>query len=347
MGFLSTLGKIAGAVGGTAISALAGGSPVGAIGSAAAGALGSLANDSQNFENSMKLQQQGQEWQEKIIQQQNEWNSVGAQSKRYREAGINPYMALGNGQSGIVSSGGSSGINSAAPVSDAIAMSNEFQQLNLQKKIAESQITANNASAAKSQAEADTENQTRILKSLSYLKQNNLLDNQSVRELAQSKVLDQQEQLMARTQNLNFEIAGQAATRAAYETEKAAVDLRLSWFNLDHLDERFKIEMATAEANIALLLAKGRTEAAMREAQRAQAYYNTVIGSNQDYSPEQRKQFLESTLSSIKANAISAGIDADWREFNNGVDAAAKVIGSGVGVVGALSNIKNLRGKGK
>lgn len=345
MSFLSGLGKIVGAVGGTAISALAGSTPIGQIGSAAAGVLGSLANDSQNYEHQMALQQQGQEWQEKIINQQNQWNSVGAQSQRYRDAGINPYFALGNGQSGIVSSGGSSGVNSAIPASDAVAMSNEFQRVNFERQVAESQVTANNAAAARSQAEADTENQTRILKSLSYLKQNKLLDNQSIRELAQSKVLEQQEQLMARTQNLNVEIAGQAATRAVYETEKAAVDLRLSWFNLNHVDDRFKIEMATAEANIALLLAKGRTEAALREAQRAQAYYNTVLGNNQDYSPEQRRQFLQSTLSTIKSNAISAGIDADWREFNNGLDAAAKVIGSGVGVVGTISNIKNLKGK--
>lgn len=99
-------------------AAVLGGAAISALGSIAGGISSTLLN----YKNTKKLTQMQQEWQEKMRDEANAYNTPSAQMQRYKEAGINPYLALGNvdsGQSDTVS-------GSVAQAPDTSALANGF-----------------------------------------------------------------------------------------------------------------------------------------------------------------------------------------------------------------------------
>ena len=74
-------------------------SGIGVVGDVASGVLGLNAQQKANEAN-IALAREQMQWQEKMWNKQNEYNTPSAQMERFRAAGINPYMAMTNMQSG-------------------------------------------------------------------------------------------------------------------------------------------------------------------------------------------------------------------------------------------------------
>lgn len=72
---------------------------ISAVGSLAGGAIGAFAQNSAN-ETQMKMFHEQMRFNRDMIREQNAYNTPAAQRARYEEAGINPYLALGNISSG-------------------------------------------------------------------------------------------------------------------------------------------------------------------------------------------------------------------------------------------------------
>lgn len=331
MSIFSSIAKGIGSLGSAALGAFSKSNPLTSFASGALGSLTQFGQDSQNFGNSMALQQQGQQWQEHIIDKQNQWNSAPAQAERYRQAGINPVMALGGGSSGIVSSGGSSGVSNSFPVSDAVVMGNEFKRIQMEKELSDSQSEMNRAAAAKSAAEAETENKSRVLKLAATAKQEGLISSQTARNTAEANVLGEDFEFKRATQKYRQSQEFERTNQEVYRSLLAFSEAQIASFNAKHVGERFVSEQAQIYARIALSAAQGRAAEATAEAQKAVAGLNTVLANNQNYTDEQREQLLKATIQSIRAAAVSSGIDADWRQFDHIMNSVGSIINAGVG----------------
>lgn len=90
------------------MGALGFGSIIGGSISAVSNAIG----NQQQYKNQLKLQKQAQEFNaresqknrdfsQSMFDQTNAWNTASAQVQRYREAGLNPYMMMNNGNAGV------------------------------------------------------------------------------------------------------------------------------------------------------------------------------------------------------------------------------------------------------
>lgn len=131
MSFFSVLTGIAGGALGFGL-----GGPIGAaIGASIGGSIGGSIDDNQSVREAnaanLSESQANREFnaeqatlafnrQRQLQQEQNEWNSVGAQAGRLREAGFNPFVALGSGLSDSSGSTGSVSPASAPPAFNAI-----------------------------------------------------------------------------------------------------------------------------------------------------------------------------------------------------------------------------------
>lgn len=127
------------------------------LGSVVGGGISAISNaigNHQQYRNQLKLQKQAQQFnsaeaqknrdfQQSMFDQSNAWNSAKAQVQRYRDAGLNPYMMMNNGNAGVAvgqqgsqaQSGGQSSYNpSYSGFSDlANSIGNAFQQLQQQR----------------------------------------------------------------------------------------------------------------------------------------------------------------------------------------------------------------------
>lgn len=342
MGFL---GKVLSTVTGAAGGFLTGGSQ-GAI-QGAVSTIGNQIDAQQNYENALKLQMQGQQWQESIIDKQNQWNSAPEQAKRYREAGINPVMALGNGQSGIVSAGGSSGTNQAPPVASTAMSFQENARINNESDIARSTSALNNASAAKAEAETDTENELRALKVASYAKNNGLIDANTAKAKAEEAIYSQEEKYLKRTLDARVESTLTKMTQEQYRSIQLFADAQIASFNAAHIDERYQQELALLYAQTILAVKSGNYQDAAARAQDAGAFLSNVLANNQNYTPEQREQLLKSTLQMIRNQVALSGADVDWKTFDKIMNAVSGVLGGALSVAGLGFLSKGLKGMPK
>lgn len=85
------------------------------LGSVIGGGISAVSNaigNHQQYKNQLKLQKQAQEFNareaqknrdfsQSMFDQTNDWNSASSQVQRYREAGLNPYMMMNNGNAGV------------------------------------------------------------------------------------------------------------------------------------------------------------------------------------------------------------------------------------------------------
>lgn len=338
MGFL---GKLLSTVTGAAGGFLTGG-PQGAI-QGAVSTIGNQIDAQQNYENALKLQMQGQQWQESIIDKQNQWNSAPEQAKRYREAGINPVMALGNGQSGIVSSGGSSGTNPAPPVASTTMSFQENARIHNESEIARSTSAFNNANAAKADAETETENELRALKVASYAKNNGLIDANTAKTKAEEAIYSQEEKFLKRTLDARVETVLTKMSQEQYRSVQMFAESQIASFNAAHVDERYRQELALLYAQTILAVKSGNYQDAAARAQDAGAFLNNVLASNQNYTPEQREQLLKSTLQMIRNQVALSGSDVDWKTFDKVMQGVAAVLGGALTITGIGRGIKALR----
>lgn len=336
-GFLGALASLAAPIASKAIGGV-GGQLVGA----GLGALGVSQQNSLNYDQQLALQQQGQQWQEHIIDKQNAWNSVPEQAKRYREAGINPVMALGNGQSGIVSSGGSSGVNSATPAVDATMLGTQYKQLEQRDReldsvteLNKSQSNAADAAAAKSDEERKTEVALRALKVGAALS-----ENQKTR--IGNRILKMEEQYLSDTYGDRVTVVSEQAKQEIERTSQMIAQTTIQKFEAENISRRFRAEMSKIQSEIALnyqqvqlSICQGNAADAAAAGSRARAQLDRLESYTKMYSKTQLEQIRKATVDSVVAAAKQQGSNASWAGVNNAINSFTNAfLGVGAAAIG-------------
>lgn len=150
-----------------------GSSLLGGIPSIIGNVFGAFSNSSTNKANK-EINQMNNEFNERMMDKQiayekemweknNEYNSASAQAERWREAGFNPTMMMGNANAGVATSG-SVGAASAAPsapqqafkpdVSSFVDTIVAMQDLQIKDRVADAEVQQLNSIAEKNRAEA-------------------------------------------------------------------------------------------------------------------------------------------------------------------------------------------------
>lgn len=218
---------------------------ISAAGSLAGGAIGAFAQSSAN-KTQMKMFHEQMQFNRDMIREQNAYNTPAAQRARYEEAGINPYLALGNISSGSQQS------TMQAPNAPQIAPVTQFGE-SLQ---AASQNTIRNLIDL-SQAQADIqlkETNNRILKieemykEKEFLAKIGLMKDQSGKLRSETKGLDLDNFFRFDLNSANLSQLKALTNKTEAETELLRVQKDLASFDLGfkekHAEEQFKSEMA-------------------------------------------------------------------------------------------------------
>ena len=218
---------------------------ISAAGSLAGGAIGAFAQSSAN-KTQMKMFHEQMQFNRDMIREQNAYNTPAAQRARYEEAGINPYLALGNISSGSQQS------TMQAPNAPQIAPITQFGE-SLQ---AASQNTIRNLIDL-SQAQADIqlkETNNRILKieemykEKEFLAKIGLMKDQSGKLRSETKGLDLDNFFRFDLNSANLSQLKAMTNKTEAETELLRVQKDLASFDLGfkqkHAEEQFKAEMA-------------------------------------------------------------------------------------------------------
>lgn len=336
-GFLGALAGLAGPVVGNAI-----GGTVGKLAGSVLGAFGVSSQNGLNYDQQLALQQQGQQWQEHIIDKQNLWNSAPEQANRYREAGINPVLALGGGSSGIVSSGGSSGVNSAPPAHDAAMLGTQYKQLeqrdrelDINADVGAAQADASEASAQKSREEAETEHKTRVLRIASLL-------NENERQRIANRLLKNEERVSSSTVDDRISLVKEEVKQSIERTSQMVAQTVIAKFEADNISRRFSAELDVMRSQITknfadaqLAIHTGNAADAAAAASRAKAQLDRLNSFTHMYSKTQLEQIKQGTVDSIVAASQQAQSDASWRDVNNAIGAFTNaLLGVGAGAVG-------------
>lgn len=152
------------------------------LGSVVGGGISAISNaigNQQQYRNQLKLQKQAQQFnsaeaqknrdfQQSMFDQTNAWNSASAQVQRYREAGLNPYMMMNNGNAGVAvgqqgsqaQSGGQSSYNPTYSGFSDLASSigqafNQLQQQRYDKREQDARIAQMRSISAMNDVQAD------------------------------------------------------------------------------------------------------------------------------------------------------------------------------------------------
>ena len=152
------------------------------LGSVVGGGISAISNaigNRQQYKNQLKLQKQAQQYnsaeaqknrdfQQSMFDQTNQWNSASSQVQRYREAGLNPYMMMNNGNAGVAvgqqgsqaQSGGQSSYNPSyqgfSDLSDSIGSAfQQLQQQHYDKREQDARIRQMESIAAYNDVQAD------------------------------------------------------------------------------------------------------------------------------------------------------------------------------------------------
>lgn len=152
------------------------------LGSVVGGGISAISNaigNRQQYKNQLKLQKQAQQFnsaeaqknrdfQQSMFDQTNQWNSASSQVQRYREAGLNPYMMINNGNAGVAvgqqgsqaQSGGQSSYNPSyqgfSDLSDSIGSAfQQLQQQHYDKREQDARIRQMESIAAYNDVQAD------------------------------------------------------------------------------------------------------------------------------------------------------------------------------------------------
>lgn len=218
---------------------------ISAVGSLAGGAIGAFAQNSAN-ETQMKMFHEQMRFNRDMIREQNAYNTPAAQRARYEEAGINPYLALGNISSGSQQS------TMQAPNAPQIAPITQFGE-SLQ---AASQNSIRNLIDL-SQAQADIQIKEEQRKGLAidnlhkddvYLADIGLKKSQKGKLDSEKTAQDINNLTLPDINNMNLAQLQALVGKTQAETDLLKIQKDLASFDLGfkqkHAEEQFKAEMA-------------------------------------------------------------------------------------------------------
>lgn len=352
MGFLGALGSL--------FSAAAPVVPGGAYVTAGLGALGNIFSQESQNNQALYMQQLGFEHQEKMLERQyemqldymnrqNEWNDPSHQAELYRKAGINPFFALGNGQGGIAQSA-SPGANVAPPNSPGslAGFTPDYavglRQVANQEAVGRSQANLNDVTAA---------NDTLKTQSIIALNAVNkgLIDEKKAGQVIENSIAQTQDEYLKATQEARIIAANEEGKQALVATDIAYLKRLEATFNVEHMEERYRLEIQKGYAEIKSLYANAnqanaiaalsraqierigheiaeidsRTEANKIKNQTDYAIQGDVIqqmhhtttriaalARRENWSPEQTQAYIDAYVSSAVNSARLSQINADW-----------------------------------
>lgn len=218
---------------------------ISAVGSLAGGAIGAFAQNSAN-ETQMNMFHEQMRFNRDMIREQNAYNTPAAQRARYEEAGINPYLALGNISSGSQQS------TMQAPNAPQIAPITQFGE-SLQ---AASQNSIRNLIDL-SQAQADIQIKEEQRKGLAidnlhkddvYLADIGLKKSQKGKLDSEKTAQDINNLTLPDINNMNLAQLQALVGKTQAETDLLKIQKDLASFDLGfkqkHAEEQFKAEMA-------------------------------------------------------------------------------------------------------
>ncbi len=355
MSFLSGVGRIAGAAlgsaGGAIGSAIGGkaGNIVGGVLSGVGSSAENAASMRQQYEYQKNLQQLSHQYSLETLDKQQsfaasqsekdrQWNSASAQAQRLREAGVNPFFALSGAAPSMVQS---QGAGSVSPVSAPSAPSGNSvgSQLGMQSLInIAQQEQLNRDSSLKQSVEQlnRTDALTRYARNsadiILSMKKAGLISAEEAKTKADTAI-----------SNLNRDyyesIANKRVESFNLDVELKQLDKALSQFNIKHLDERFKLEVAQTNASILQLLASAENLKASALTQPALRFHLIAMGqqigqemSRQSMTPEQQKRFAEAMVLNLEEQARQHGVEADvgfWKALGGIVVGAITGLGLG------------------
>lgn len=355
MSFLSGIGRVAGAAVGSAGGAIGSviggkaGNIVGGILSGVGASAENAASMRQQYEYQKSLQQLSHQYSLETLDKQQsfaasqsekdrQWNSASAQAQRLREAGVNPFFALSGSAPSMVQSQGAGSVSPVsapvAPLGNSVgsqlgmqAMLNvaEREQLNRDSSLKQSVEQLNRTDALTRYAR----NSADIILSM---KKAGLISAEEAKTKAETAI-----------ENLNRDyyeaVADKRVESFNLDVELKQLDKTLSEFNVKHLDERFKLEVAQTNASILQLLASAENLKASALTQPALRFHLNAMGQQigqemqrQKMTPEQQKRFAEAMVKDLEEQARRNGVDADtgfWKALGGIVVGAVTGLGLG------------------
>lgn len=198
--------------------------------------LNKMITDDTNRQNA-EIAAENRRWQTDMMKYQNEWNSPANQRKLYEEAGINPYMALGNFGDSTSADPGSS----PTPPMEAPDLSAGFNSA-ASAVMQSAAIDLQHAQAEKARKDAESvgiDNQTKLLRDIATL--DNLIEEARERHANVDYLVTLRENLVKRYEYESAESQSRTelnrANKAKTEKETEVLDLerRLREFDLKNL----------------------------------------------------------------------------------------------------------------
>lgn len=366
MSFLSGIGRVAGAAlgssGGAIGSAIGGkaGNIIGGILSGVGSSAENAASMRQQYEYQKNLQQLSHQYSLETLDKQQsfaasqsekdrQWNSASSQAQRLRDAGVNPFFALSGSAPSMVQSQGAGSVSPVsapgAPLGNSVgsqlgmqAMTNiaEQEQLNRDSSLKQSVEQLNRTDALTRYAR----NSADIILSM---KKAGLISAEEARTKVETDI-----------SNLNRDyyeaIAGKRVESFNLDVQLKQIEKELGDFNVKHLDERFKIEMASARASIVRDFAAASNLTAQINLYKAESFHYNQLAWNvmqitrqAHMTDEQTKRYIEATVQQVEGDAKKAGAQGDtsyWKE--TGQILSSFLMGFvGLKSLGILSKAKN------
>lgn len=197
-----------------------------------------------------RLAAQANQWNIEQWMRQNEYNTPENQVARLRAAGLNPNLAVSNGASSLISGGQAGEIKPANVASmnpvDMSVLSN-LDSLSIQRDVADSEIAKNEADAEESRSRVPVHQQE--------VQQIKTLIDKSQAEIDEIKrrtdLYDVQEFVTLQDSHMNMLMTLQSMAES--ESRKELTDKEV-----DHFDERLRVELARQRAETKKLISDSK-----------------------------------------------------------------------------------------
>lgn len=286
-----------------------------------------------NRYNMLMLQKQ-MDYNTSMWDRQNAYNTPSSQVKRLKDAGINPYLALGNIQTGQAGSAGGVNPPSASPVAPANVP--QFDTSGLQSSIqnyvanrlAERQVDSSTSLQDANAAQVRIENQYKAMDLATQLMER--LENTKssrLKNIYQSMLND------TYMEQFNSDMLTAQRNREMIEAgiREKFVDIAIKEINLANLPQQYRLTFASVAADTQLKLAQGdlSRQQAFHELQKK---WKTM---QETYNIKINNRILDATINDIIDKTHKENVGHYWQM---GADALGSVVngvlGFGLGRIG-------------
>lgn len=305
------------------------------------------------------LQYQNQEWQERMLDKTNAYNTPSAVKQRYLDAGINPYLAMVNG-----GTGGASGNIGSVPTAHVDSGANAIAQLGAQQSQMFSDMGKNLGSSLQNVAQGisvasktESEINKALAETYSLYKKT---DNDTARTLLQNRLqflmgnkTVAEIHFMKTQENLIVQQISESASRIALN----ASQIELNKITSKHLDEKMSAEISEivsrtvvngvqarlSQQEIVESVSRTALNYAFQESTQKDIEYKTQENKEQKRDSSARAVIAYQTANAARAAAKQALVDSDYAEAEHifgFVDSSWKNLNGTINAIGDLKSVK-------